>query len=207
MERTGLAFLGLLGERRARQALRRRDSACGLWPDLSIAWVNEGWHCFARENRGDPEVSELWCEGARLLEAIDPPLRGFYEEHLRGVLESGQVWEHEYECPSPALHRRFRLTVEPVGRGEGLLAVHSCLAAHPHDEDAQPGLPPHGALYVDGHGLMTQCIHCRRMQRRGPEELWDWVPAWVAHVPDNASGGLCPGCARTFYPDLAASSA
>jgi hypothetical protein len=207
MERTTGRFLELLGERRARQLERRRDSACGLWPDLTIAYVNPAWHRFARENRGDPEVSERWCEGAALLEAIDRPLRAFYEEHLRCVLEGGQAWEHEYECSSPQLHRRFRLSAEPLDQGSGLLLVHSCLAARPHDERTHQVLPPHGVLYVDEDGLMTQCIHCRRMRRRGDEELWDWVPAWVTRVPDNASGGLCPACVKRWYPQLLAAPA
>jgi len=207
MERSTRRFQELLGERRMRQLERRRDSACGLWPDLSIAYVNPAWHRFARENRGDPEVSERWCEGAALLEAIDRPLRAFYEEHLLQTLAEGKAWQHEYECSSPQIHRRFRLTAEPLEEGEGLLLVHSCLAARPHDEATRPVLPPHGALYTDGDGLMTQCIHCRRMRRCGPAERWDWVPAWVAHVPDNASGGLCPACVERWYPQLLEASA
>jgi hypothetical protein len=202
MERSTVRFQELLGERRVRQLARRRDSACGLWADFSIAYVNPAWYRFARENGGDPEVSKRWCEGAALLEAIDRPLRAFYEEHLRRVLDEGEAWEHDYECSSPQLHRRFRLSAEHLEAGEGLLLVHSCLAARPHDEATHRVLAPHGALYTDENGLMTQCIHCRRMKRCDFEEHWDWVPAWVAHVPEDASGGLCPACVQRWYPQL-----
>ena len=58
------------------------------------------------------------------------------------------------------------------------------------------------AAYVDANGLITMCAHCRRTRRADAQraERWDWVPAWVARLPDRTSHGLCPGCFSYHYP-------
>jgi hypothetical protein len=194
-------FLHLIGHERAHQVESRRDSACGLWPDLRIAYVNPAWQRFAERNGGQG-VRSRWSEGARLLDAIPDTLRAFYERHLKLCLDYRQTWISEYDCSSPTKYRVFRMSVRPVGHGEGLMVLHTCLLQCPH-HDIEPDRVPRPARYVDPDGLIHQCVHCRRVRRVGQAEHWDWIPEWVEHVPLNASGGLCPACLATRYPDLA----
>lgn len=198
-------FLDILGPRRAQRLERHLHSACGLWPNFEIAYVNPAWIDFAERN-GGADVRRRWSEGADFLAAVAEPLRPHYDQHLRACLAGGSSWTSEYECSSPNLFRAFRMEVEVLRDAAGLVIVHTCIDQHPHDESHRAARPS-AALYLDDHGLLLQCVHCRRVRRVGADEDWDWVPEWVAHVPDNASGGLCPGCLMQRYPDLARHSA
>lgn len=200
------AFLSLLEPELVRDLETRRDSACGLWPDLRIAYVNPAWARFGARNGGGAETRQRWSEGGAFLAGVGSPLRTYYDTHLRKVLESGEPWDSEYECSSPELYRLFRMQVRAVGSGRGLLVLHTRLVQRSHEPGVTGPGGPDPAPYVDENGLLQQCVHCRRVRRRGDGEVWDWVPAWVEHVPDHASGSLCPQCLATRYPDLARSA-
>ncbi len=196
------AFLALLEPALAQRLEARRDSACGLWPDLTIAYVNPAWQRFARSNGAGGGFSARWCEGANFLDGVGTPLREYYRQHLAGALEGRSSWTSEYECSSPRMFRLYEMEVRSVGQGAGLLVLHTRLQQRPHE----PGLgrePIDATAWQDEHGLIHQCVHCRRVRRAGADEVWDWVPQWVERVPDNATGSLCPPCIASRYPDLA----
>jgi hypothetical protein len=197
-------FLGWVPEELRRGLDTSRDSACGLWPDLSIAWVNRAWQRFGETNgagRGG-----VWGVGRSFLDGVGTPLREYYRAHLVDVLESGHPWESEYECSSPHLFRLFRMSVETVGDARALLVRHQRVVQRPHDRSCVRPQPADACTYVDEHGLIAQCVHCRRVRRAGRAEHWDWVPLGVEAVPDHASGSLCPQCLATRYPDFVRSA-
>lgn len=194
------SFRHLLGKDLANRLDTHPDSACGLWPDLTIGYVNPAWEQFARENGGD-SIHARWSVGASFVDAIGAPLRQHFEQRLHDCFDIGSEWCSEYECSSPSVYRAFRMDVRTLHDGAGLLIVNTCVDQHPHDRSLVR-MRPDPKLYLDHDGLMHQCVHCRRVRRVGPRETWDWVPEWVSHVPDNASGGLCPRCLSERYPDL-----
>jgi hypothetical protein len=201
-QRDSKTFLALLEPELAQQLEARRDSACGLWPDLSIAYVNPAWARFAKDNGASNGFPARWREGASFLDGVGKPLREYYRSHLVQVLQSARLWASEYECSSPELFRLYRMDVMPVGERQGLLVTHTRLTQLPH----APGLargPVDPAPYLDEHRQVPQCMHCRRVQRADAKHLWDWIPLWVEHVPDFATGSLCTECIATRYPELA----
>jgi hypothetical protein len=201
-QRDSSTFLSLLEPELAQHLAARRDAACGLWPDLTIAYVNPAWARFAKDNGASNGFPDRWREGAPFLEGVGKPLREYYRSHLMQALQSALPWVSEYECSSPKLFRLYRMDVTPVGQGQALLVMHTRLAQLPH----APGLarePIDPTPYLDEHGHIPQCMHCRRVQRADAKHQWDWVPRWVERVPESATGSLCTNCIRTRYPELA----
>lgn len=175
-----------------------QDSICGLWPDLTMAYFNSGWTQFAERNGGEPTISERWSIGSQVLDAMAVPIRGFFREKFERVLRERRLWEHLYECSSSSVERRMKMTVYPLGAREGLLAVHSLVQEQPN---SQSGSSPLEEIYLNQEQLIVQCCQCRRVQRAGAANVWDWVPAWVDSPPRNTSHGLCDPCFGFYYAD------
>ncbi|MBA3539592.1 MAG: hypothetical protein H0T79_08170 [Deltaproteobacteria bacterium] len=157
---------------------------------LELVRANTGWERFARENDG--ERVRDWYPGRQILEGISEVLRPFYATNYMRVLWTGVRWEHDYECSSALDYRVFRMMVLP---SDGMLVVtHSPLVEVPHTREASPPRPD----YVWGDAIVM-CSNCRRVLNARHPKRWDWVPAFVADLPQNVTNGLCPPCAR-YYP-------
>jgi hypothetical protein len=185
---------------------KHAGSVYGLWPDLSLAYLNRAWFSFAAENHGEPEISARWVLGAPYLAAIPAPLQPFYSNFLTTALASppgptDRPAQHEYECSSASLYRRFLMTVYPVKGGAGLLVVNSLAAEHEHDPADRPAQVANPEIYADHQGIVRQCSHCRRIQVAAAQDLWHWVPAWVEHCPPSTSHTLCNFCLDYYYPE------
>ncbi len=178
--------------------LDRHDGAIyALCRDWRLRYFNDGWRQFANDNGGEPVLSQAWPLGAAIFEAFSPlPLREFFEFHYRECLREARVWSHDYECSSASSFRRFRQFVYPV-YGNGVLVVNSKLVEREHD--APPVQSAMSVDYRDRAGLIHQCAHCRRIRSAHNHDSWDWVPAWVTHMPARCSHGLCPTCLVFYY--------
>lgn len=55
---------------------------------------------------------------------------------------------------------------------------------------------------MDATGLVTQCMHCRRVRAPVEPERWDFVPAFVAQAPEPVSHGMCGPCFEVYYRPL-----
>ncbi len=168
------------------------DTAYVLSRDRRIVRTNDGWARFAAANGGDPIITA--GHDLRLDDVLPEALRELFVTALERALATGQRWEHEYECSSADLYRRFRLVVYPVD-GEHLLCVHSRLVEHPHVMEAADA---RASTYAVG-GVITTCSHCRRIKNPQGISRWDWVPAFVAAPPPNLSHGLCEPCFEFYY--------
>lgn len=180
-------------------SLEKSPSAViGLWPDLTIGYLNSGWYRFARENDGEQAV-QGWELGAYLPAAISDPLQTWYTSRFEECLRGDQPWEHDFECSSAEHFRVFRLCCYPLRSGEGLLLVYSKRIEHAHDAAARPVAEPELRRYVDARGIVRQCMHCRRVARGGDDHTWDWVPDWVQKSPQETSHGICPICFAYYF--------
>ena len=177
---------------------RHKGTIYGLWPDLTLAYMNSAWTSFSEDNGGESKIGSAWNLGRHILAAMSGPLRPFYAENYRRCLAEDRPWEHVYECPSATLYRQLHMTVFPLGQGEGFLVINSL-----RQESAHPGIAssPLRELYENEHGHLVQCSHCRRVRRAGEDQHWDWVPDWVATQPGNTSHGLCEPCVGFYYSD------
>ena len=56
--------------------------------------------------------------------------------------------------------------------------------------------------YLNPHGQVIVCVHCRCSKRVASPERWDFVPANLKPEVGNVTHGLCPICREYFYPRL-----
>jgi hypothetical protein len=166
----------------------------GLSTELTLIYLNPSWFTFARENDGEPDISDNFTLGTYICNHISGYVRGFYLEAYQTVLRTGKVWQHVYECSSPEIFRSFHQTTYPLHNKCGLIIVNSLVEERPHDLNTRKTCQPNEQLYVKDTGLIAQCGNCRRVQRACQLDIWDWVPSWVAKVPNTTSYGICPIC-------------
>ena len=149
---------------------------------------------FARANGGEAGFARPII-GLALLSVVPEVLRAFYEPRLHALFDAGTAWEHDYECSSPSLRRRFRMRALPVPGLDYAIVSHARLVETPVDDvSAQPL-----AAYVSSSGIITQCAHCRRVQRRDGSGAWDFVPELVRAPREDVSHGLCALCLEYHY--------
>lgn len=171
-------------------ALRTSEnSSYALSSDLQLLEVNEGWRQFALRNNG-AEILRDWVPGRLLLDAISEVLRPFFAAGYERALRTGLRWDHDYECNSAVELRKFRMIALPSRTT--LVVTHSPLVELPMDRPISEGT----ADYVS-NGFIVMCSHCRRT-RNVMHQRWDWVPSFIARMPDNVSHGLCPACVRYY---------
>lgn len=168
------------------------DTVYALDEERRLAFVNAAWDRFAHDNGAS--WSRNWDLGASVMEATSPVLRAFYDDLFQRAADSSSPVEVDYECSSPTRVRRMRMRVAQLSPG-GLLVVNSTLNVLPTDSSCTAD----DARYRDASGIVMMCAHCRRT-RRAAAEAWDWVPAWVAEMPEMTSHGLCPACFLLHYP-------
>jgi hypothetical protein len=180
------------------------DPVFGLWSDMRLAYFNIAWFSFAKDNGGEPAISDEWGLGRSLYDSIPPNIQAYYQTLFKSVIESGQKKRrspisHEYECSSASVYRRFAMLLYPLAAGKGLLVVNSLLCERPHDPGERPPNQPEIQIYADANDMIHQCVHCRRVENQRVSGRWDWVPAWVEHIPPNGSHTLCNFCFNKYY--------
>jgi hypothetical protein len=167
----------------------------GMWPDLTLAYTNDGWDRFASQNGGD-HISTEFPLGAMVPHGISANVRQFFIDNYRRCLEEIRPWEHLYECSSPEAFRLLQMTVFPLGQREGLLVVNASRIEQPH---ARQPRETSDDGYRDKFGLAHQCVHCRRVRQADNIQTWDWIADWEHSPPKNTSHGLCAACAAYYY--------
>jgi hypothetical protein len=183
---------------------RHRGAVFGLWPDLTLAYLNPAWFAFAAANDGD-EIPARWGLGRYVLEAVPDVLDRFYRRLYMERLEKAWIrtpypLAHSYECSSATVYRRFAMHVYALRRGKGLLVVNSPFVESPHGAD-RPAANGTDAAYRNAEGLVLQCAHCRRVESQRLAGSWDWVPRWVDEPPKGVVAALCEVCRDYYYPD------
>jgi len=168
--------------------------------EYQILYVNPAWFRFSRENGGEPCVSRHWSVGARLLDGIARPLVPYVRRLYSECIEACRPDGFDFECSGAHVYRRYRQSLYPVDP-EILILVNSLIEERPFEAGERPPHEPDPGRYLQESGVIVQCCHCRRVERVGAAEAWDWVPAWVERSPAETSHGLCPICLEYFYPE------
>ncbi len=165
-----------------------------LDPELRITYMNLAWARFALAN-GAHWADGRWGLGTRIIDAVPTILRPFYEHLFEAARTTSVAVEHDYECSSGAVFRRFRMRVMPCER-DILLVVHSLLRESPRACSTDPAPD---FLYRNQDGLIVQCSHCRCV-RRARTTAWELVPAYVERAAPGLVHGLCTVCRAYYYP-------
>lgn len=161
--------------------------------DLTLIYVNPAYCAFAEANGGSLERFPI---GSQFLDSIVGDARDAYGSRFLAALAENRPWHHEYLCHSPDTHREFQQSVYPLKDGTGLVVINSHKIEAPIAHVAEPAVVER---YVSPQGFFTQCSNCRRMQRCDDQRMWDWVPAWVAQMPENTSHSICPPCYEYYW--------
>jgi hypothetical protein len=175
------------------------NSIFGLSTGLTLNYLNPGWYNFARENDGEPAISERYILGTPIDDSMIGPARDYYLDVFQNILRTGKVWHHDYECSSPEKFRIYHQSVYPLYNRRGLVIVNSLVKEQPHDENTRIPRQPIKTLYTQESGFINQCSNCRRVQRASQQDVWDWVPAWVENMPKNTSHSFCQICYEYYY--------
>ena len=175
------------------------DTSCiyGLTRQLTLNYMNPAWFKFANDNGGTAVIGGRFGIGTPIAAAFGEPLKSHYSAIYNGLLASGQVGQHDFECSSEQLYRMYHQTVYPLRNRSGLLVVNSLRIEQAH--------ATRGALvdaYLEPNGLMTACVHCKRVHRKHGAMTWDSVPIWKERIPANLSHSLCSICFDYFYKHL-----
>jgi hypothetical protein len=178
----------------------------GVWEDLALAYTNPSWFSFASQNGGD-RVSSDWPIGRSVLDAIPQIAQDWYRKFFAAALDyqGAHPPQHEYECSSAELYRRFHMTAYAVCENSrrGLVLVHSLRMETQHAEPPGAEAPAAAAAKVyreSATGLIRQCMHCRRIRRPLEPALWDWVPVLLREPQPNVTHGMCALCSEHYYP-------
>ena len=176
-----------------------KHSIYGLSKNLNLTYFIPSWFRFLKENNFEESDLHKFPLGTSIIEALRGEIKDFYIQNYKKVLETGEIWQHEYECSSSKEFRKFHQGVYPLKNGEGLIVINSLLVNLPMD---QIGRKAHDAIaknYLQSTGFITQCSNCRKCQRVDQEEVWDWVPEWVERMPANSSHSICPTCFDYYW--------
>jgi hypothetical protein len=166
--------------------------------DLRLVWCNAAWDKFAALNGGN-RLLRSECVGRFVMDSVCAELRDFYLNAYSLVRRYQREVGHVYECSSPEIERRFHMRILPAGES-GIVVVHSLVSER---------VVPVGMRgdYQDAEGVVHMCAHCRRCQRPGAGDFWDWVPKLVAEIPERTAMGLCGFCLEYHYPERGAAGA
>jgi hypothetical protein len=166
--------------------------------DLTITYCNPAWDRFALDNGGS-ELCRPAVVGRGFLEYISGPQREFYSRTYSRLLAKTEPWEHEFECSSKDLYRKYHMRVVPIQKQAGLFVVNSLLVERPQQ---RLPMPPLEDMYRNTNDLIVMCGSCRRTRRKGHgQALWDWVPDFAESFPVRSTHGICALCRELYYPD------
>lgn len=172
-----------------------------LSSDFTLVYFNPAWLNFALENGEESFVSEKFPIGTSLLSVIAEPLKTFYQETYLKIYDTQKIWDLDYECSDKSFFRIFHQTVYPLLNHKGLLIINSLVMKDAISDQVESKLET-DEKYTWPTGFITQCIHCKRVQRVDEPSMWDWVPEWVEKMPANNSSSLCSPCYDYYYNQL-----
>jgi len=76
-----------------------------------LIYPNPAWFRFAQDNAGEPAISKRFGTSERpLCAVISEPLRQFHSGAYKRALQTGEVWNHDHECSSADVYRRYHLS-------------------------------------------------------------------------------------------------
>jgi hypothetical protein len=179
---------------------RSRDCIYGLSKKLKLTYFNPAYTLFAKENGMDKSRLGKSQLGKSIISTIKgAEIREFYIEKYKHVIDTGDVWHHDYECSGKKEFRMFHQRVYPLANGEGLIVRNTLTVNLPMHHTERKAFDPVEMRYVQSSGNITQCSNCRHTQSMKQPEIWHWIPAWVEQMPPNASHSICPVCFDYYW--------
>jgi len=165
--------------------------------DLALCAANSSFVRFLEANGGAAGSTADWL-GTSVIDRMTKPVSNYYQDAFERLLSTAGTWDHDYECHSPDLNRRFHLSCYTLPASAGLVMTHHLVHEGPHSDVAVAVAEVH----VSPEGFVVQCSHCRKIRNHERHEGWDWVPTLLEPATSNVSHTFCAPCLDHFYPDL-----
>lgn len=174
------------------------DPSFALDASMCLAYVNPAYLTFGCSNGGLHSVDTFEGIGTFIGDFMSEPLRQFYLDAYKMVMGNRKTWNHDYDCSSESLYRRFRQSAYPLPR-KGMVVINHLIEERAHSATSDQ---PIKAVYLNNKGLIAQCSHCRKVRRYQGGMRWDWVSEWVASPPEEVTHSLCEPCTDYYYKGL-----
>lgn len=164
-----------------------------VWSDLTIAFLNDAWFDFARENRAGDDFLEGFGIGSSVDVGGDDPMNRYFIDCIHRSLREERAVAFQYECPAPETFRLMQVNFLPLRND---LCVISIARVKSSSHQAQGRDPRAGTAfdYLNDDGLISMCSCCRRVRVPGTEHEWDFVPALIEDPVDTISHTFCESC-------------
>ena len=190
-------FAAVLPDPQSRVIAASHDSIYIVDQALTIRAYNEGYARFGAAN-GCPQVAKDYGIGRNLISVLPPAAADIYVPAYMSALENGARCDHDYECSSSRVLRRFHQTVYPLHDGHGLIIANHLVYEMPHASRGTGTSPRH----FDAEGWITQCACCRKIRDGAHPEKWDWVPGLVDAPHPRTTHSYCLNYLNFYYGDL-----
>lgn len=177
-----------------------KDSIYGLTDKLSFSYFNPAFFEFGHQNH----LSQAIIYNPPLDVSLNTLIKGkeikeYYEKLYNRSLQTGKVLQHDYECSSATEYRHNHMEIFPLKNGAGLIVVNRIKISVPINILDRKSKKPEKSIYTQPSGYIVQCSNCRHFQRSDQTEIWDWIPDWINHQPDNSNHSICPVCFDYYW--------
>lgn len=152
--------------------------------DYRLLWIGGEWDEFALSNAGEKARSNEVLSTSLLTHIADDATRKVTRDLIETVVDMQEPLRIDYRCDSPAMLRRFQMTVQPM-REQRVLVVHDL-------RDARSFTPPLTPWTIDPQAPDQKCTFCHSVRMEGA----DWVD--VEHLadphPERVAFTVCQPC-------------
>lgn len=152
--------------------------------EFRLLWVGGDWDEFALSNGGEKARSNEVLSTSLLTHIVDGDTRRVTRSIVEAVVEMQEPFRIDYRCDSPAVMRRFHMTVQPM-KDNRVLVVHDLRDARTFD-------PPLTPWRHDPQAPDFKCTFCHAVrQEDGP---WHPPETLAENHPTAVSFTVCEPC-------------
>jgi len=163
---------------------------------MKLRAFNAAWTHFALANNG-AEILERWKLGTSLFGILSGAIEDYLLEGYEKAMREGTVFSYSYECSSPDVFRLFQQSAYSLHNFEGLVITNHQAIKKPHTEENVT----FSKRFVDKHGIIIQCMNCRKIRDPNDKSKWFWVPELLTSPWPDTSHDICSPCLEHYYPD------
>jgi hypothetical protein len=168
--------------------------------NYTIVDYNEGYKLFAIANEGE-DILEKWPIGSNILLSVPDIIRDFIKKMYDDVLHNNKTIEHEYDCHSPTVFRRFKMRILPL-YDKFALNEHALIESSALSQPCELSDSDIKSKFIDGNGIIHQCCHCRKIQSSSDLNNWQWVVSLIkrnSKYSGKVSHTICPVCMFHYF--------
>lgn len=168
--------------------------------NYNIVDFNDGYKLFAIANEGE-DILEKWPIGSNVLSSVPEIIKDFIKNMYDEVILNNNTIEHEYDCHSPTVFRRFTMRILPL-HNKFALHEHSLIESSALNDSCELSEHDIESKFMDSNGIIHQCCHCRKIQSSSDLNNWTWVVSLIKRnkrYSGKVSHTICPVCMFHYF--------